>query len=306
MLKRYKTAMEAAYETGEGTATAAEQGEADTSAEVLTPYTSTAQAQESASIFIQQYSDRVAAGITSSTLDFTACVATVLDAASRARRDFTLAARRLCSHRGMWMDKHIEELDAVEKALKAHARLFRVIHVSDVLSAVLATSRALTDTDTLPQSSRMIDVCVGGRDTVMSTLLACNRVESFTSPVCVSLSGSGVEWCKPGSESHCLDHNTIHLSYVDSSGDPIRGVVPSDVTVWFSCPEGVTCCEVVSLLPTSSSTFELKYRVEAAEKRPYVMYVGMHLSLLHNSVGIASPSVFDIVVQVSRTEQMCM
>lgn len=108
------------------------------------------------------------------------------------------AARRLCSHRLQWLEKGCEELDGVEKALLACARLCDSGNIGwDELVASVAPSLRLVECDVSPRQSCVIDVDMGTVGPVLEALSVSTWVQDDVEPARTTLCGDILDYFHP-------------------------------------------------------------------------------------------------------------
>lgn len=147
----------------------------------------------------------------------------LLAAVASACVTFKSAARRLCSHRLQWLEKECEELDGVEKALLACARLCECSGVDwDELAASVAPSLHLVECDIFPRQSCVMDVDMCAVVSVRDALSRCSGVVDGTG--CVGR-GAELAWIDPSDSESAFQHNALALECFYSTGDAIRSGV---------------------------------------------------------------------------------
>lgn len=187
------------------------------------------QAVESCKARLVDLTDRACAS-------FSAVIAKLLSSFSTTVSSARTTARRVCQRRAEWLGKHVEELDAVQEALLAAARLcgyhLTNTHLSGDASTLLLDLEPvmglLRSGDALVRQSCALYAPDPVHFTdVIEVLLKMSRVQSGElSASSSTLTGPAIDFLTPGGP---CDQNTLSITCLDDEGDPIRGLDASDV-----------------------------------------------------------------------------
>lgn len=209
-----------------------------------------------AAVRLATIASRAASRVDSAVSELTHGIVSVIKALESARRRFKSESARVASHRSLWLDKQLEECDAVEKSFDSFVRLIDsgALAPDDTLHA-LASLRQLIDNTAFPRLPVMVAVDPGAIISIKTIISQASRFQSGPSPAHCVLEGIGLEYCCPGLSNHARTRNQLSLTCKDEVNEGIRSLLASDFAVSVEGGAGVTLVSanvVVDVFPNSS------------------------------------------------------
>lgn len=199
----------------------------------------TATELESAALLIESLCGVIGSRVTNAGTELSAAIESLLLALARSHREGTSALRRLQNHRCDWLEKQVEELDAVEKLLHASTRLCDADDSLDVslLMQSLTEVIPIVNCDVFPRQCLLFAASEDALVTVPSYLrglTSVTRVQTGPNARRCLPDGRGARYYDPSAAAEdtvAQPANTFKLTVLDDYGADIRGLRPQDFTL---------------------------------------------------------------------------
>lgn len=200
--------------------------------------------------------DRGPRQLQTAVFDLISSVTRWLEAIAAAANELKLNIRRIQRHRSLWLDKHIDECDAVEKLMLARARFLGSDGPDSLFEDVLLPDTTLLlSRDTLPRLGGYIAFAA-----VLPLPLNIIRIPDGLDVIRSVMDGPGVTFAAPEGP------NTINLACLDVEGDTMRGLELGDFSLSFTPADGV----VVTKQDFIDHVFQFEYTVPRTLDKVYI------------------------------------